>query len=66
MVSGVRKGSQAAMDGLMAGDIIVEVEGRIVEDLSFFLQSFKKSKSPLKAKIYRNNHFLILIVHPEY
>jgi len=45
MVSDVRKGSQAAMDGLMAGDIIVEVEGRIVEDLPFFLQTFEKSKS---------------------
>ncbi len=65
MVSGVRKGSQAAMDGLMAGDIIVEVGGRVVEDSPFFLQIFEKSKNLLKAKIYRNNRFLILIVHPE-
>jgi hypothetical protein len=65
MVSGVRKGSQAEMDGLMAGDIIVEVGGRVVEDSPFFLQIFEKSKNPLKAKIYRNNRFLILIVHPE-
>jgi bifunctional DNase/RNase len=65
MVSGVRNGSQAAMDGLMAGDIIVEVEGRIVEDLPFFLQLLKKSKDPLKVKIYRHNQFLTLIVHPE-
>ncbi len=65
MVSGVRKGSQAAMDGLMAGDIIVEIDGRIVEDLPFFLQTVKKSKRPLKAKIYRNSRFLTLTVHPE-
>ena len=65
MVSGVRKGSPAAMDGLMTGDIIVEVDGRIVEDLPFFMQAFKKSKSPLKVKIYRNNRFLTLTVHPE-
>jgi S1-C subfamily serine protease len=65
MVSGVRKGSQAAMDGLMTGDIIVEVEGRIVEDLPFLLQTFKKNKDPLKVKIYRNNRFLTLTVHPE-
>ena len=65
MVSGVRKGSQAAMDGLMAGDIIVEIEGRIVEDLPFFLQTFRKSKNPLKTKIYRNSRFLTLTVHPE-
>jgi len=65
MVSGVRKGSQAAIDGLMTGDIIVEIEGRIVEDLPFFLQTFKESKSPLKAKIYRNNTLLTISVHPE-
>ena len=65
MVSGVRKGSPAALDGLISGDIIVEVDGRVVEDLPFFLQTFKKSKSPLKAKIYRNNQFLTLTVHPE-
>jgi bifunctional DNase/RNase len=65
MVSGVRKGSPAALDGLISGDIIVEVDGRVVEDLQFFLQTFKKSKSPLKVKIYRNNQFLTLTVHPE-
>lgn len=65
MVSGVQKGSQAAIDGLMTGDIIVEIEGRIVEDLPFFLQTLKESKIPLKAKIYRNNQFLTLTVHPE-
>jgi len=65
MVSGVRKGSQAAMDGLMTGDIIVEVAGRIVKDLPFFLQRFEKSKRPLKIKIYRHNQFLTLTVDPE-
>ena len=65
MVSGVRKGSQAALDGLMTGDIIVEVDGRIVEGLPFFLQTLKKSKSPLKVKIYRNNLSQTLTVHPE-
>lgn len=65
LVSGVRKGSQAALDGIMPGDIIVAVEERIVEDLPFFRQTFKKSKSPLKAKIFRNNRVLTLIVHPQ-
>ena len=65
MVSGVRKGSQAATDGLITGDIIVEIEGRIVEDLPFFLQTLKESKSPLKAKIFRDNRLLTITVHPE-
>jgi len=66
MVSGVRKGSRAAMDGLMAGDIIVEIEGRLVEDLPFFLQTFKTSKSPLKFKIYRDKHIVTISVHPDF
>jgi bifunctional DNase/RNase len=65
MVSGVRKGSQADIDGLMTGDIIVEIDGRIVEDLSFFLQTLEEIKSPLKAKVYRNGRFLPITVHPE-
>ena len=65
MVSGVRKGSQADIDGLMTGDIIVELDGRIVEDLPFFLQTMEEIKSPLKAKVYRNGRFLAITVHPE-
>jgi hypothetical protein len=65
MVSGVRKGSQAEADGLKTGDIIVEVGGQTVEDVTVFKESFNKSKTSVKAKIYRNNRFLTLIVHPE-
>ena len=65
MVSGVRKGSRAAIDGLMTGDIIMEIDGRIVEDLPFILQTLKEIKSPLKAKVFRNGRFLSITVHPE-
>lgn len=65
MVSGVQKGSRAASDGLRIGDIIVAVDGRIVEDVPFFEKTFKESKRPLKAKIYRNNDFRTLTLHPE-
>ena len=65
MVSGVQKGSQAAIDGLRLGDIIVEIEGRVVEGLPFFHKIFKENESPLKTKIYRNNRFLTLSIHPE-
>jgi bifunctional DNase/RNase len=63
MVSGVRKGSQAAMDGIMTGDIIVEVEGRIVENLIVFKKSFEKK--PAKMKVFRNSQYLILTIHPK-
>jgi bifunctional DNase/RNase len=65
MVSGVQKGSRAAMDGLRIGDIIVEIEGRIVEDPAFFEKAFKASKRPLSLKVHRNNRFMTLTVHPE-
>jgi bifunctional DNase/RNase len=65
MVSGVRKGSQAEIDGLMTGDIIVEIDGRIAEDLPFFLQTLEEIKNPLKARVYRNGRFISITVHPE-
>lgn len=64
MVSGLQKGSQAAIDGLRIGDIIVEIDGRVVEDLPFFHKIFKENKRPLKTKIYRNNRLLTLSIHP--
>ena len=65
MVSGIRKGSQAEADGLMAGDILVEIEGRTVEDAAFFFETLKRSKDPLKMKVYRSNQYLTVIVHPD-
>ncbi len=60
MVSAIRKGSQAEADGLMTGDIIVEIAGQIVEDLRFFRKTLEKSKQPLEVKVYRHNRFLTL------
>ena len=65
MVSGVRKGSQADLDGLVTGDIIVEVERQVVEDIPLFLKAFKKSKGPLKVKVYRNNRHRTVTIFPE-
>lgn len=65
MVSGVRKGSQAEVDGLMPGDILVEIEGQTVADAAFLFEILKNSKDPLKAKVYRSNRYLTVIVHPE-
>ena len=65
MVSGVQEGSQAAMDGLRIGDIIVAVEDRIVEDIAFFERALKESKRPLSIKVYRNKRYMSLTAHPE-
>ena len=63
MVSGVQEGSQAAMDGIRIGDIIVAVEDRIVEDIAFFERVLKEIKGPLVIKVYRKNRYLNLTVH---
>jgi bifunctional DNase/RNase len=65
MVSGVRKGSQAEVDGIMTGDIIVEIDGRIAQDLASFLQTLEDMQNPLKARVYRNGRFLSITVHPD-
>ena len=65
MVSGVQTGSRAAMDGLRIGDIIVEINGQMVDDLPFVQNALEKSKRPLQTKIYRNRRFLTLSLHPE-
>jgi hypothetical protein len=65
MVSGVRKGSRAEIDGLMTGDIIAEIDGRIVADLASFLQTLEDIQRPLEAKIYRKGRFLSITVHPD-
>ena len=65
MVSGVQKESRAARDGFRGGDIIVEVDGQIVEDPAFFKKLFKESKGPMSIKLYRNNRFMTLAVTPE-
>lgn len=65
LVSGVQTGSQAEIDGLKTGDIIVKLQGQIVEDPAVFIQTFKKSNISLKAEIFRDNRLLTLTVHPE-
>ena len=63
LVSGMRKGSQAAKDGLEAGDIIVDVGGQIIENILSMKKAFAETKSPVKARIFRNSRFLTFTLH---
>ena len=63
MVSGIRKGSQAEKDGLKTGDIFVEIEEQNIEDLLSMKNALAKSKTPLKARIFRRTRFLTLTLH---
>ena len=63
MISSIRKGSQAAKDGLETGDIIVDVEGQIIEDELSLKKVFAESKASVKARIFRDSRFLTFTLH---
>jgi uncharacterized protein len=63
MISGIRKGSQAAKDGLRTGDIIVDIEGQVLENVLSIKKVFAESQSPVKVGIFRNSLFLTFTLH---
>jgi len=63
MISGIRKGSQAVKDGLETGDIIADIEGRIIDNESSMKKAFTDSKAPVKARIFRNSRFMTFTLH---
>lgn len=65
LVADVLKDSAAESDGLMRGDILVEVGEYKVEDEKTLRTAFEKSGAHLRAKIFRKGRFLTLELHPE-
>jgi S1-C subfamily serine protease len=63
MVAGIRNGSQAAKDGLETGDIIVDIGGQIIENISSLKKVFAETKAPVKARIFRNSRFRTFTLH---
>ncbi len=63
MVSGIRKGSQAAKDGLETGDIIVDIGGQVIENVLSMKKIFAETKAPVKAGIFRNYRFMTFTLH---
>jgi bifunctional DNase/RNase len=64
MVSGIRKGSQAAKDGLETGDIIADIGGQAIENVLSMKKIFSETKAPVKAGIFRNSRFMAFTLHP--
>jgi bifunctional DNase/RNase len=64
LVSEVRRGSGAEDDGVKRGDIFVQVGEQAVEDVMLMKDALAKSKTPVKAKIFRKAHFLTITLHP--
>jgi len=64
LVSGVKKQSRAEEDGIERGDIIVEVGGGDIEDVTAMRNALKRGETSMKAKIFRKAHFISIIIHP--
>jgi len=63
MVSAIREGSQAAKDGLKTGDIIVDIGGQVIEDLSSMKKVLAEIKAPVKAGIFRSSRPMTVTLH---
>jgi len=63
MISGIRKGSRAAEDGLEPGDIIVAIGGQVIEDVLSIKKVVAETKAPVKAEIFRNSRSMTFTLH---
>jgi bifunctional DNase/RNase len=63
MVSGIRKGSQAAKDGLKTGDIIVDIGGQVIENELSMKKIYAETDEPVDATIFRNSRFMTFRLH---
>jgi bifunctional DNase/RNase len=63
MVSGIRKGSQAAKDGLETGDIIVDIGGQVIENVFSMKRVYAETNDPVNARIFRNSGFMTFTLH---
>ena len=63
MVSGIRKGSQAAKDGLETGDIIVDIGGQVIENVFSMKRVYAETNEPVDARIFRNSGFVTFTLH---
>ena len=64
LVSDVRPGSQAEKDGWQRGDIVVEIQGKPIDDLKTFKHLLSESKAPAKTKIFRKGAFQSITLNP--
>jgi len=65
LVSDVRQGSSAEKDGILRGDIVVEVEGKSVENIASLQEILAAGTHAVKVKVFRNGRFLSIILHQQ-
>ncbi|MBW2028642.1 MAG: bifunctional nuclease family protein [Deltaproteobacteria bacterium] len=65
LVADVLRDSAAESDGLMRGDILVEVGEYRVEDQETLRTALERSGAYLRARVFRKGRFLTLELHPK-
>ena len=65
LVADVREGARAEKDGLLRGDIFVEIGGNLISDVKSLRDAFSKSKASVKAKIFRKGNSVSLTLNPK-
>jgi S1-C subfamily serine protease len=63
LVSEVHKGSHADKDGIAVGDIIVDIDGKVIADVRSMVDALKQNKPSLAAKIFRKDRYLTITLH---
>ena len=63
LVANVREGSQAEKDGIKIGDVIVEVEGNVIENIIGMKAVLTKNMTVAEVKIFRTTGLIFLTLH---
>ena len=64
LVSHVEPGSKAARDGLLRGDILVQVTETLLHHVEDLENAIAGATGDLKARVYRGGKFLSVTLHP--
>ena len=64
LVADVMQGSRAQQDGLQRGDILAEVDGKVIETAAAFGEALTRGKTDLQTRIFRKAEYFFLTLHP--
>jgi len=64
LISDVRKGSPAEKDGFKRGDIIMEIAGQPIENVTSLRKTWVEFVNPVPARIFRKAQSIALTINP--
>jgi S1-C subfamily serine protease len=64
LIADVKGGGRAEKDGLQRGDIVVEISGEKIPDVTAMKNALASIKNSVKIKIFRQGSFSLLTLNP--